>query len=76
MASRVNRLARGMRLGSFDAYLGLAIEAASNAEQTAGVDLLTDEDRKRLTDAIDALAGIAQQLWHSIEKERKGVRRG
>lgn len=50
MASRVNRFARGMRFGTVDAYLSLAIEAAANAESAAGYDILPEQERVRLAD--------------------------
>lgn len=75
MTSRVNRFARGMRFGTVDAYLSLAIEAAANAESAAGYDILPEQERVRLADAIATLTGIAQRFCGYVEKERE-VRRG
>lgn len=75
MASRVNRFARGMRFGTVDAYLSLAIEAAESAKSAAGYDILPEQERVRLADAIAALTGIAQRFCGYVEKER-AARRG
>lgn len=73
MAAKVNPFARGRRYGYVAAMLEAAARLASEALAAAALDILKDDERTALGDAVSTLTGVAQRLTARSERERKAA---